>query len=138
AVEDWLHSKGVKHGRINNSSLGGETSSKLFYDNTINSYLKYKDIGGNPDEIEVWCWYPYPDKNTPESEPYTFTYICKHFIDLVLHPQLKILLEPEDGYVYHGVQLETYETGPDPIAGYIGALNDSTIQPAVHGFFFSI
>ncbi|MBM2814033.1 MAG: hypothetical protein HW421_795 [Ignavibacteria bacterium] len=48
------------------------------------------------------------------------------------------LLEPPDGRVYHGVQLMTYETGGDPLAGYLGALNDQTIQPAVRGFFFSI
>ncbi|MFA6572302.1 MAG: glycosyl hydrolase, partial [Bacteroidota bacterium] len=48
------------------------------------------------------------------------------------------LLEPEDGRVYHGAQNMTYETTPDPLAGYLGALNDSTIQPAVRGLFFSI
>ncbi len=137
-VEDWLHSRGIRHGRINNSSLGGATSSKLFYDNTIDSYIKYKQIGGNPDEIEVWSWYIYPDKNEPESELYTFTNICKRFFDFVQQQLQKILLEPEDGYVYHGVQLQTYDPGPNPIAGYIGVLNDSTIQPKVHGFFFSI
>jgi lysophospholipase L1-like esterase len=138
AVEDWLHARGIRHGRINNSSLGGATSSKLFYDNTIDSYIKYKNIGGDPDEIEVWSWYTYPDKNTPESEPYTFTYICKKFFEFVNKAETRILLEPEDGYVYHGVQLATYATTPDPISGYLDALNDSTIQPKVHGFFFSI
>lgn len=49
----------------------------------------------------------------------------------------KVLLEPEDGYVYHGVQTMTYETG-NPLAPYLDALNDSMIQPAVRGFFMSI
>ena len=50
-----------------------------------------------------------------------------------------ILLEPPDGRVYHGVQLMTFDNDTrDPIAGYLAALNDSTIQPAVRGLFFSI
>ncbi len=50
----------------------------------------------------------------------------------------KALLEPEDGKVYHGVQTMTFADNPDPLAGYLNALNDSTIQPAVRGFFFSV
>jgi len=57
----------------------------------------------------------------------------------VMQPDRKlVLLEPEDGKVYHGVQLMTYESGNDPIGPYLAALNDSTIQPAVRGFFMSI
>ncbi len=138
AVEEWLHSKGIRHGRINNSSTGGAQDSKLFFDNTIDSYIKYQQAGGNPDEIELWSWYPFPDKNTPESEAYTFTYCCNQFFKFVNAQHDKRLLEPEDGFVYHGTQMTTFETGPDPLAGYLGALNDSTIQPAVRGFFFSI
>ncbi|MBK8484554.1 MAG: T9SS type A sorting domain-containing protein [Saprospiraceae bacterium] len=138
-LEDWLHTKGVRHGRIHNSSLGGASSSKLFYENTLDSYIKYKQEGGNPDEIEVWSWYPYPDKNTPETENYSFTNTCKKFFEFVLSQnESRILLEPEDGFVYHGVQTSTFEAGPDPLAGYLGALNDSTIHPAVRGYFFSI
>jgi hypothetical protein len=48
------------------------------------------------------------------------------------------ILEPTDGRVYHGVQTMTYESGNDPLAGYLGALNDPTIQPAVRGFFMAI
>jgi hypothetical protein len=48
------------------------------------------------------------------------------------------ILEPTAGKVYHGVQTMTYESGNDPLAGYLGALNDPTIQPAVRGFFMSI
>jgi hypothetical protein len=48
------------------------------------------------------------------------------------------MLEPKDGRVYHGVQMMTYESGTDPLAGYLGALNDSTIQPAVRGVFMAI
>ena len=48
-----------------------------------------------------------------------------------------ILLEPEDGFVYHGVQMMNFDDDKK-LDGYLGALNDSTIQPAVRGFFFSI
>lgn len=48
-----------------------------------------------------------------------------------------VKFEPEDGRVYHGAQTMTYESGSDPLAGYLGALSDST-QPAVRGIFFSI
>ena len=50
----------------------------------------------------------------------------------------QVLLEPNDGRVYHGAQTMTYESGSDPLAGYLGALNDPTIQPAIRGFFMSI
>lgn len=48
-----------------------------------------------------------------------------------------IVLEPEDGFVYHGVQMMNFDNDKK-LDGYLGALNDSTIQPAVRGFFFSI
>ncbi len=48
------------------------------------------------------------------------------------------LLEPEDGRVYHGACLMTYEQSGDPIGPYLSALNDSTIQPAVRSYFISI
>jgi hypothetical protein len=55
-------------------------------------------------------------------------------------PEIKnrALLEPEDGKVYHGACLMTYENDPDPIGPYLGALNDKSIQPAVRGLFMSI
>ncbi len=139
AVEDWLHARGIRHGRINNSQEGGFTSDQLYYERTIDSYKKYKSIGGNPDEIEVWCWYEHPAVNEPDNQPYSFTYTCRELIENSGNtpPLKKALLEPEDGRVYHGVQTMTYESG-DPLAGYLGALNDATIQPAVRGYFMGI
>jgi len=52
--------------------------------------------------------------------------------------QQPALLEPEDGRVYHGAQLMTFESTADPLAGYLAALGDSMIEPAVRGFFFSV
>jgi hypothetical protein len=80
----------------------------------------------------------------------TLVLVLVHVLVLVLfiHPPLaaqlisldtaRVLLEPEDGRVYHGVQTMTFAAGPDPVAGYLGALNDESIQPAVRGLFFSI
>ncbi|MFH0989486.1 MAG: T9SS type A sorting domain-containing protein [bacterium] len=48
------------------------------------------------------------------------------------------ILVPKEGRVYHGAQTMTFESGNDPLAGYLGALNDKTIQPAVRGIFISI
>jgi hypothetical protein len=48
------------------------------------------------------------------------------------------LLEPPNGRVYHGVQTMTFEQTKDPLAGYLSAINDPFLQPAVRGIFFSI
>ncbi|MCX7908701.1 MAG: glycosyl hydrolase [Ignavibacteria bacterium] len=48
------------------------------------------------------------------------------------------LLEPEDGKVYHGACLMTYESGSDPLGPYLKALKDSTIHPAVRSYFMTI
>jgi hypothetical protein len=53
-------------------------------------------------------------------------------------PQKKALLEPENGKVYHGACLMTYESAEDPIGPYLSALNDSSLHPAVRSFFFTI
>jgi hypothetical protein len=55
-----------------------------------------------------------------------------------LPAQHRALLEPADGRVYHGAQTMTFAPAGDPLAGYLGMLADSTIQPAVRGLFFSI
>lgn len=141
AVEDYLHARGIRHGRISNSQEGGFQSDQLFYERTLASFDAYKAIGGKPDEIEVWCWYDHPAKNFPESEQYTFSYTCNRFFEKafgIQPPQTRAKFEPPDGRVYHGAQTMTYESGGDPLAGYLGALNDSTIQPAVRGLFMSI
>jgi len=49
-----------------------------------------------------------------------------------------VLLEPEDGKVYHGAGLQTFESSGNPIGPYLAALNDSSIQPAVRSLFISI
>ncbi|OFY50342.1 MAG: hypothetical protein A2X22_07050 [Bacteroidetes bacterium GWF2_49_14] len=53
-------------------------------------------------------------------------------------PDTLALLEPPDGQVYHGACTMTYASTADPLAGYLGALNDPAIQPAVRGLFFSV
>ncbi|MCB2205841.1 T9SS type A sorting domain-containing protein [bacterium] len=49
----------------------------------------------------------------------------------------RVLLEPEDGRVYHGVQTVSFGNGSADLDGYLAAMDERT-QPAVRGFFFSI
>ena len=129
AVEDYLHAKGIRHGRIHNSQEGGFQSDQLFHERTLDSWKKYRAAGGDEDEIEVWCWYDHPAANWPESQPYTFAYTCKKFFELVEAgsiPRTPAEFEPPDGRVYHGVGQAF--TG---ITEYITALADSAIHPSV-------
>ncbi|MBI5325756.1 MAG: T9SS type A sorting domain-containing protein [Ignavibacteriae bacterium] len=65
--------------------------------------------------------------------------ICLLFFYSIFVCKSLTKFEPPDGRVYHGAQLMTYETTKDPLEGYLTkALFDSTIQPAVRGYFFSI
>ncbi len=67
------------------------------------------------------------------------TNIVLNSIPLIAAPDTgRELLEPHDGRVYHGAQRMTFASTSDPLAGYLSAVNDKTIQPAVQGLFFSI
>ncbi len=132
AVEDWLHARGIRHGRIHNSQEGGFTSDSLFFERTLDSRRQYKAVGGDEDEIEVWCWYAHPAANWPETQPFTFAYTCKKFFEQASQSKVFATLEPPDGKVYHGIQ--TVFGGH---ASYIATL-DSTTQPAVRGIFMDV
>ncbi|MBI2841426.1 MAG: hypothetical protein HYX75_24175 [Acidobacteria bacterium] len=82
-LENYVHSVGLRFGLVFNSGVGGETSGKLFYEHVMAGWPKYQAVGGNPDEIGVWSWYPNPKQNIPETKPYTFTYTCKKFFQQV-------------------------------------------------------
>ncbi len=73
---------------------------------------------------------------TNASSPSAF--LLKIYKHEIIDTNRKPLLEPEDGKVYHGACLMTYESTGDPIGPYLAALNDSTIQPAVRSFFITI
>ena len=136
AVEDYLHARGIRHGRISNSQEGGFQSDQLFYDRTLASFDRYKSVGGAPDEVEVWCWYDHPTKNFPEQELYTFSYTCNRFFEKafgVQPPKTTTKFEPPDGKVYHGVGQSM--TG---VNEYITAMGDSTIHPIVWNFYYDI
>ncbi|MFA6126190.1 MAG: glycosyl hydrolase [Bacteroidales bacterium] len=64
-------------------------------------------------------------------------FLLPAFIYLSPAKSQNILLDPGNGRCYHGVQYMDYEND-NSLSGYLGALNDSTIQPAVRGFFMSI
>ncbi len=81
AVEDYVREKGLRFGLVYNSSIGGNTSDQLFYEQTLDGWVKYAAVGGQPDIVGVWSWYPHPSESYPEDQPYTFTYTCKAFFE---------------------------------------------------------
>jgi len=98
----------------------------------MDSWRQYKAVGGDEDEIEVWCWYDHPEVNWPETQPYTFAYTCKKFFEQTSVQKPMANFEPPDGKVYHGVQ--TVFGGH---TNYV-ALLDSSTQPAVRGIFLDV
>jgi hypothetical protein len=128
---------GLKLNMIFNTN-GGRTSMG-YSDQTLSFIDLYHGKVGKPDGYWIQSWYQLPDKWLPETEAYTMTNLTREALKKVeQNTKSKALLEPEDGRVYHGVQTMTFEGSGDPLAGYLGALNDPTIQPAVRGLFFSI
>ncbi len=130
---------GLKVNMIFNTN--GARNAQAYSEQTLAFLDLYHQKVQKPDGYWIQSWYQLPDAWLPETTPYTMT-------NLMLEAMKKLgrvkpsdppraLLEPADGRVYHGVQYMTFESG-DPIAGYLSVVNDSTIQPAVRGLFFSI
>jgi len=83
ALEDFVKSRGVKFGLIYNTQRGGESSDELFFKETMASLISYAEAGGNPDHMDIRSWYPHPTHLIPESQPYTFTYLIKKFLEIL-------------------------------------------------------
>ncbi len=109
---------------IFNSQQGGFTSDSLYYARTLDGWRKYRDIGGDPDDIGVWSWYEHPSANYPEYQPFTMTYTMRAFIQQALSNLKRAKYEPPDGRVYHGVGWN-YKNS---IADYLDMMPD-TLQP---------
>lgn len=131
---------GLKVNMIFNTNSG--RNAQLYSEQTLDFIDYYHQRVRRPDGYWIQSWYQLPDTWLPETAAYSMT-------NLTLEAMKKLgrlpevdptpaLLEPEHGRVYHGVQTMTFEAAPDPLAGYLGALNDESIQPAVRGLFFSI
>lgn len=127
---------GLKVNMIFNTN--GGRNAKGYSDQTLAFLDLYRARVGTPDGYWVQSWYQLPGAWLPETTPYTMTHLTRDVLrKLGVQQQTRALLEPEDGRVYHGAQLMTYESG-DPLAGYLGAVADPALQPAVRGLFFSI
>jgi hypothetical protein len=81
-LQNWVQAHGLRFGLILNDDLDypidyPENSDSLFFSNTLSSYEHFLAAGGNPDNVPVMSWYPYPSQTLPEDQPYTFTYLVK-------------------------------------------------------------
>jgi hypothetical protein len=135
---DSAKAMGLRSNMIFNTS-GGITAQD-YSEKTLSHIDLYHDRVGIPNGYWIQSWYQLPGNWLPETEPYTMTNLTLKAIKKIWgeEPQKKLaLLEPEAGKVYHGVQTMNFD-GDRELSGYLGALNDSTLQPAVRGFFFTI
>jgi hypothetical protein len=133
AVETHARELGLRSGLIFNDEAGGESSDSVFYERTLEGWRRYSAVGGDPDDLIVQSWYPHPEKTLPETEPWTFTYTARRFIELVKGGAAdRRILEPPIGRVYHGVG--QYQQGVDD---YIAAMEDSS-KPILVKLYFDI
>jgi hypothetical protein len=84
-LQNWVQARGIRFGLISNDDLDHpidypENSDSLFFSNTLRSYDQFVAAGGNPDNLPVMSWYPYPQQALPEEQPYTFTYLVKEML----------------------------------------------------------
>lgn len=129
---------GMKVNMIFNTN--GGRNAQGYSEQTLALIDLYHQRVGKPDGYWVQSWYQLPGDWLPESTPYTMTHLTREVMRKLGGATVdttRALLEPEDGRVYHGVQTMTFEPAGDPIAGYLGILDERT-QPAVRGMFFSI
>jgi hypothetical protein len=130
---------GLKVNMIFNTN--GARSAQMYSEQTLTFLDLYHQTVRKPDGYWIQSWYQLPDAWLPEETAYTMTNLTlgamKKLGRINASDPPRALLEPADGRVYHGVQYMTFD-GNDPIAGYLSVVNDSSIQPAVRGLFFSI
>ena len=88
ALEDWARSEALQFNLIVNCERGGNTSAKLFYEETLKMVDAYVAAGGKPTRYIVQSWYPNPRKVVPDDEPYTMTALAKAVM-LKVHPELR-------------------------------------------------
>jgi Bacterial Ig-like domain (group 2) len=80
ALEQVVRSHGLRFGLIYNSEAGGTTGDQPFHDQTLAAVVAYQAAGGNPDDLIVQSWYPYPSAMMPEDQANTFTNTAKDVI----------------------------------------------------------
>jgi len=106
AVEDYVHSKGVKSGIIINAfhdaHYGRATpnpdprrASRQAWRNTLAFLRGYLAAGGASEHILLQTWQPYPDRTGPEDEPYTVLNIARDALRLLKQRRFRPPARPE-------------------------------------------
>lgn len=85
--EEFSRSRNLEFNLIVNSSKGGKTSDKEFYERTLKMVDAYTRANGRPTRYIVQSWYEYPKETLPETAPYSMTSLVKAIM-LKLHPHL--------------------------------------------------
>jgi hypothetical protein len=80
ALEQVVRGHGLRFGLIYNSEAGGQAGDQPFHDQTLAAVVAYQAAGGNPDDLIVQSWYPYPSAMVAEDQPNTFTNTGKDVI----------------------------------------------------------
>ncbi len=75
-LEDYVHSQGLQFNLIIHNA-GIESSNQEYYEDMLSYLDLYREAGGAPDRYIIQSWKPWPDKNLPETEPYTSTNAVK-------------------------------------------------------------
>jgi len=80
ALEQAVRARGLRFGLIYNSEAGGTAGDEPFHDQALAALRAYQAAGGNPDDLLLQSWYPYPDVMVPEDQANTFTNTAKDVI----------------------------------------------------------
>jgi alpha-L-fucosidase len=80
ALEQAVRARGLRFGLIYNSEAGGTAGDEPFHDQALAALRAYQAAGGNPGDLLLQSWYPYPDVMVPEDQANTFTNTAKDVI----------------------------------------------------------
>lgn len=86
-LQQWVQDHGMQFGLILNDETGGNSGDSAFFAGTMTSYQRFTEAGGNPDNLPLMSWYPYPSRLLPEDEPYTYTNLLKEFCEGLSAPE---------------------------------------------------
>ncbi|MFC1736443.1 hypothetical protein ACFL1X_10005 [Candidatus Hydrogenedentota bacterium] len=75
-LEDYVRGQGLQFNLIVHNA-GNDSSNQEYYEDMLSYLDLYREAGGAPDRYIIQSWKPWPDKNLPETEPYTSTYAVK-------------------------------------------------------------
>jgi len=81
AIEDLVRARGGRFGLIYNSNVGGGSSDRTFYIETMRGIERFEAAGGRPDDYILQSWYSHPKETLPENKTYTFCYLVNRFVD---------------------------------------------------------